>query len=246
MVKIKDFRQIEDYVYEIPSSFREDMHVPARFYADAALLEDVKNDKSLDQLVNTATLPGAFKYALAMPDIHQGYGFPIGGVAAFDPEEGGVVSAGGVGFDISCGVRTLHTGLDRTHLGEQLDALAPLTVILLTFPRECSAKLSHIIKKSKNIKQKKIPPQKQTVTAATGGSGSFTVDSSLDIFTPENIGKAVYLFTVAEQVLRKFRRIIQDLEIQTANITKSGTISNLNLTSALTQDLDKNTNKTKQ
>ncbi len=122
MVNINEFKQIDEYVYEIPSSFREDMHVPARFYADAALLEDVKNDKSLDQLVNTATLPGAFKYALAMPDIHQGYGFPIGGVVATRLPDG-VISPGGVGYDINCGVRLLATRLERNEIKPYLDNL---------------------------------------------------------------------------------------------------------------------------
>jgi tRNA-splicing ligase RtcB len=99
------------------------MRVPARFYADAALLEGVKNDLSLEQLVNTATLPGAFKYALAMPDIHQGYGFPIGGVVATKLPDG-VISPGGVGYDINCGVRLLATRLDREELTPYLDDLA--------------------------------------------------------------------------------------------------------------------------
>ena len=97
MVNVYDFKKIEKYVYEIPASYREDMGVPARFYADAELLEGVKNDRSLEQLVNTATLPGAVKYALAMPDIHQGYGFPIGGVVATQLPDG-VISPGGVGY----------------------------------------------------------------------------------------------------------------------------------------------------
>ena len=82
MITINDLNHIDEYVYEIPVSYRDDMRVPARFYSDPELLKGVLGDKSLNQLVNTATLPGAVKYALAMPDIHQGYGFPIGGVVA--------------------------------------------------------------------------------------------------------------------------------------------------------------------
>ena len=89
---------------------RGGMRVPAIIYADEMLLRDM-DDKVRSQLQNVATLPGIIDAAYAMPDAHWGYGFPIGGVAAFDPEAGGVVSGGGVGFDISCGVRTLHTGL---------------------------------------------------------------------------------------------------------------------------------------
>ena len=86
------------------------MRVPAIIYADENLIRDM-DDKVYEQAVNVATLPGIVQASYAMPDAHWGYGFPIGGVAAFDPDQGGVVSAGGVGFDISCGVRTMLTGL---------------------------------------------------------------------------------------------------------------------------------------
>jgi len=88
------------------------MRVPAVLYASAALI-DAMDQKVFEQITNVATLPGIVQAAYAMPDAHWGYGFPIGGVAAFDPDEGGVISAGGVGFDISCGVRSLLTGLKR-------------------------------------------------------------------------------------------------------------------------------------
>jgi tRNA-splicing ligase RtcB len=99
------------------------MRVPAIIYADAQLLQDM-DQKVYEQLSNVATLPGIVEAAYAMPDAHWGYGFPIGGVAAFDPDQGGVVSAGGVGFDISCGVRTLHTGLNVEQLQPHKQALA--------------------------------------------------------------------------------------------------------------------------
>jgi tRNA-splicing ligase RtcB len=86
------------------------MRVPAIIYADEALIRGM-DDKVLEQATNVATLPGIVEASYVMPDAHWGYGFPIGGVAAFDPEQGGVVSAGGVGFDISCGVRTMLTGI---------------------------------------------------------------------------------------------------------------------------------------
>ncbi|MGY6215211.1 RtcB family protein [Methylolobus aquaticus] len=102
------------------------MRVPAVIYADAPLIEAM-DDKVLEQLTNVAKLPGIVGASYAMPDAHWGYGFPIGGVAAFDASEGGVVSAGGVGFDISCGVRTLLTGLRRDAIeavkGQLADAL---------------------------------------------------------------------------------------------------------------------------
>jgi len=88
------------------------MRVPAVIYASEALVRDM-DMKVYEQVTNVAMLRGIVKASYAMPDAHWGYSFPIGGVAAFDPEQGGVVSAGGVGFDISCGVRTLYTGLRR-------------------------------------------------------------------------------------------------------------------------------------
>src|SRR5213080_827892 len=91
------------------------MRVPAVMYATAPLIRDV-GDKVFEQVTNVAALPGIVRASYAMPDAHWGYGFPIGGVAAFDPDRGGVLSAGGVGFDISCGVRTLCTGLKRSDL----------------------------------------------------------------------------------------------------------------------------------
>ena len=99
-----------DYEWEIPQ--RGAMRVPAVIYATEALMRDMDH-KVHEQAVNVATLPGIVRASYAMPDAHWGYGFPIGGVAAFDPDAGGVVSAGGVGFDISCGVRCLHTALVR-------------------------------------------------------------------------------------------------------------------------------------
>src|SRR5512141_108792 len=88
------------------------MQVPAVIYATEPLIRAM-DDKVYEQAVNVAALPGIVRASYAMPDAHWGYGFPIGGVAAFDADRGGVVSAGGVGFDISCGVRCLHTGLER-------------------------------------------------------------------------------------------------------------------------------------
>src|SRR5512134_371921 len=98
-----------EYEWEIPRHGA--MRVPAVLYGSEALIRAMDN-KVYEQASNVAALPGIVKASYAMPDAHWGYGFPIGGVAAFDPDEGGVVSAGGVGFDISCGVRCLHTGLN--------------------------------------------------------------------------------------------------------------------------------------
>ncbi len=99
------------------------MRVPARIFASADLIAGL-DDKVLEQAANVAMLPGIVEASYAMPDAHWGYGFPIGGVAAFDPEEGGVISAGGVGFDISCGVRTLLTGISAEAITAQRERLA--------------------------------------------------------------------------------------------------------------------------
>ncbi len=99
------------------------MRVPGVLFASEALLPDVHDDRSLEEVVNVATLPGIVQASYAMPDVHWGYGFPIGGVAATDVADGGVVSPGGVGFDISCGVRLLASPLTRDDLGERLGTL---------------------------------------------------------------------------------------------------------------------------
>ncbi len=103
----EDIIKVDEFVWEISKSFRSDMLVPVRFYAHENMLDNILMDRALWQLINVATLPGIQKYAFAMPDIHQGYGFPIGGVAASAIEEGGVISPGGIGYDINCGVRLL-------------------------------------------------------------------------------------------------------------------------------------------
>ena len=99
------------------------MRVPGIIYASEALIREM-DEKVREQVSNVAALPGIQRASYAMPDAHWGYGFAIGGVAAFDPEESGIVSAGGVGFDISCGVRTLLTGLDMADLQPRQHQLA--------------------------------------------------------------------------------------------------------------------------
>ena len=131
MVGTRDFKKIGDFLYEIPTSYRPDMRVPARFYADDHLLDGITGDHSLEQLVNTATLPGVVRYVLAMPDIHQGYGFPIGGVVATELPDG-VISPGGVGYDINCGVRLLASPLEAEAVRPHLDHLA--TVLYANCP----------------------------------------------------------------------------------------------------------------
>jgi tRNA-splicing ligase RtcB (3'-phosphate/5'-hydroxy nucleic acid ligase) len=119
---MSDLRQLDEVLWEIPADSRPDMRVPARVFADAELLDAIRDDGSLEQLRNVATLPGIVDAALAMPDIHQGYGFPVGGIAATAEPEG-VVSPGGVGYDINCGVRLLVAPFGGDELGERREAL---------------------------------------------------------------------------------------------------------------------------
>jgi tRNA-splicing ligase RtcB len=114
-------RRIDDTLYEIPADAREDMRVPARVFADEEILAAIRVDRSLEQLQNVATLPGIVGAAIAMPDIHQGYGFPVGGLAATELPDG-VISPGGVGYDINCGVRLLALPLDVDELGDRRPA----------------------------------------------------------------------------------------------------------------------------
>jgi tRNA-splicing ligase RtcB len=131
MASIRTFHKISEFLYEIPMSFRKDMRVPARFYADEELAAAMTGDRSLDQLVNTATLPGVVGHVLAMPDMHQGYGFPIGGVVATALPDG-VISPGGVGYDINCGVRLLASHMRAEEIAPCLDELA--TVLYANCP----------------------------------------------------------------------------------------------------------------
>ncbi len=114
-------RKIHDFCWEIPP--RGAMRVPARIFGDVHLIEAM-DEKVREQISNVAALPGIVEAAYAMPDAHWGYGFPIGGVAAFDPEEGGIISMGGIGYDISCGVRTLRTDLNEKQVSQRIEMLA--------------------------------------------------------------------------------------------------------------------------
>src|SRR5512142_1204230 len=110
---LERLQQIDDYRWRLPQAGA--MRVPGIIFGDATLVAAM-DDKVAEQVANVAMLPGIVKASFAMPDAHWGYGFPIGGVAAFDAEEGGVISAGGVGFDVSCGVRTMLTGLKASDI----------------------------------------------------------------------------------------------------------------------------------
>ncbi len=115
-------QRLDAYTWTVPLA-AEERRAPVRLYGSEPLLVSM-DDKVLEQITNVARLPGLIGAALTMPDAHWGYGFPIGGVAAFDPEQGGVVSAGGVGFDIACGIRCLRTNIPGEELHPHREPLA--------------------------------------------------------------------------------------------------------------------------
>ena len=123
MVAIKDLTRINEFEWEIPRSYRKDMLVPVRVFATRRLLEEIAADKSLEQAVNSATLPGLVGYVFVMPDMHQGYGFPIGGVAATRYPHG-VISPGAIGYDINCGVRLLASQIEYEAMSDLMGDLA--------------------------------------------------------------------------------------------------------------------------
>ncbi len=116
-------RQLDAYRWEIPETYKPGMRVPGLIYADEALVKQIEEDQAIEQVANAATLPGIVRWAIAMPDIHWGYGFPIGGVAAMRLDDG-VISPGAVGYDINCGVRLLATHLTDEELRPRLAELA--------------------------------------------------------------------------------------------------------------------------
>ncbi len=123
MADLGVLKQISEYEWEIPRSVRGDMRVPVRLFATRKLLEAAFDDKSIDQAINAATLPGLVGHVVVMPDMHQGYGFPIGGVAATRYPDG-VISPGAIGYDINCGVRLLESSLEYEAVKGYLDDLA--------------------------------------------------------------------------------------------------------------------------
>src|SRR5512136_1056273 len=125
MIGIQSLKQISDYEWEIPKETRGDMRVPVRIFATRELLKAAFDDKSIEQAINAATLPGLVGTVVVMPDMHQGYGFPIGGVAATQFPRG-VVSPGAIGYDINCGVLLLASSIEMEAALPHLDALATL------------------------------------------------------------------------------------------------------------------------
>ena len=123
MIRKQDFKRLSPNRWELPRSFRQDMRVPVQVFADDRLLEAALTDRSLEQAVNATTLPGLVGHVTVMPDVHQGYGFPIGGVAASRMSDG-VVSPGAIGYDINCGVRLLASRLEAGAARPYLQQLA--------------------------------------------------------------------------------------------------------------------------
>src|SRR5215471_2286448 len=127
MAIIESLQRVSDTVWELPASYKQEMRVPARIIATEKLVRDM-DEAVYQQISNVATLPGITRYALCMPDGHSGYGFPIGGVAAMEIHEGGVISPGGIGFDINCGMRLVTTNLTlddvKPRLKEIVDRLS--------------------------------------------------------------------------------------------------------------------------
>jgi len=115
-------KKLSEYRYVIPTSYKKGMHIEGLIYADDEMIKHIEKDQTMEQVANVATLPGLVGRSLAMPDAHQGYGFCIGGVAAADIERG-IVSAGGVGFDINCGVRLLASSFDEKDVKPKLEQL---------------------------------------------------------------------------------------------------------------------------
>lgn len=122
-IKKENFTKINDFLWEVPRSFRKKMRVAARIFASEEILKEALKDKSFEQLINTTTLPGIVNYSLAMPDIHEGYGFPIGGVAATEYPNG-AISPAGIGFDQNCGMRMLLSEYTQEDIKPYLEELS--------------------------------------------------------------------------------------------------------------------------
>ena len=147
-LSIHNLKQIDQYRWLLPKQGK--MLTDGMLFMDKGLLEHIKNDKSISQVANVAWLPGIAGRSLAMPDMHQGYGFPIGGVAAFDPDRG-VVSPGGVGYDINCGVRLLRSSLERGEIKKQIPDL--VDSLFTNIPSGVGSKQRHLKLNKKELKK---------------------------------------------------------------------------------------------
>ncbi|HAJ95007.1 MAG TPA: RNA-splicing ligase RtcB, partial [Actinobacteria bacterium] len=130
--------KLSDYKWKVGKDTSIGMNVPGIIYSDQKILEHAVKEGTIDQIANVAALPGIVKASFAMPDIHFGYGFPIGGVAAFDPEADGIISPGGVGFDISCGVRAMRSSLEINDIKNRIEDM--MSFISFSIPRGLGGK----------------------------------------------------------------------------------------------------------
>ena len=131
-------KRLNEFKWEVEKDLSLGMRVPGIIFSDNELLEHARRENTISQVANVAMLPGIINASFAMPDIHFGYGFPIGGVAAFDPDRGGIISPGGVGFDISCGVRALRSGILVEDIRDDLENM--MTFISSSVPRGLGGK----------------------------------------------------------------------------------------------------------
>ena len=145
-----ELKQLSEFLWQVPQSGK--MNVPVLAYADGELIKKIRDDNALLQAVNVTFLPGIVRASFAMPDAHWGYGFPIGGVAAFDPAQGGVISPGGIGFDINCGVRAIRTDLKAAELQPRLKDL--LNALFNQVP--CGLGAEHGIRKLSKAEMNKV------------------------------------------------------------------------------------------
>lgn len=155
-IRQKDLQKIKTDVWEIPKTFRSDMEVPARLYASEELMQEIWQDRSLEQLINTTTLPGVVKYSLAMPDVHEGYGCPIGGVVATRLPEG-IISPGAIGYDINCGVRLLVSTIQYEEIKDQIPNLIEALFRQVPSGVGSSGQIKLTPEGMKNVLEKGIP-----------------------------------------------------------------------------------------
>jgi len=177
MVKLNDFTRVSDYEWELPADFRSDMRVAVKFFATRHLLEDALGDLSIEQAINAATLPGVAGKVMVMPDVHQGYGFPIGGVAATRFSDG-VISPGAIGYDINCGVRLMSS---RIRLEESEPFLDKLSIALDHY---CPSGVG--TKGTKKLSQKELEDVCEQGSAWTRKAGAAT---EMDLLRTEEMGQ---------------------------------------------------------
>ncbi len=181
----KDFRRVDTYIWELPQDFRDDMRVPARLFADAELFDAAFRDRTVRQLVNTSTLPGIVKYAMAMPDFHQGYGFPIGGVAAMRADTG-VISPGGVGYDVNCissNSRVLHTLGYTVPIGEMATGWDDAELCCQDFGagREAGTRVVHYLRRNPHRPVYRLTTEVGDEIVATADHPFWTPDGMVNL-----------------------------------------------------------------